>query len=153
MISWRVIKWCSVKDYFGHIAVSQSGSTELRMFVENVVCLAHQTSCEFLLTPDFLWHRRAIWNAMLTSSNPWPCQTFVTSGLFCALWQHPRAHICQNVRRLRGSQCIHFISPTQAGYYYLAVYKCCFFDCNNPFFQKAAGAAGTLHGQIAWQRT
>lgn len=41
-----------------------------------------------------------------------PSQTCVPSGL---LWQHPRAHICQDMQRPGGSRCIHFTSRAHSG--------------------------------------
>lgn len=78
----------------------------------------------------FLWHHHAIWNASCsqdahtqvpTRGRPRPVSQVACLVL---LWQHPRAQICQDVQKLRGSQRIHFITLTQAVWdYYLAVYK------------------------------
>lgn len=53
------------------------------------------------------------------------------------LWQHLGAHIGQDVRRLRGSQCIHFTPLTQAvGYYWFtndcSKYTCSCSRCTSP---------------------
>lgn len=80
--------------------------------------------------PRFSWHHHAIWNASCSQDAHTQVSTRGSLGLLsqvaclALLWQHPKAHICQDVRRLRGSQCIHFISLTQAVWdYYLVVYK------------------------------
>lgn len=58
------------------------------------------------------------WNASRSGdANPQvptrgPSQTCVPSGL---LWQHPRAHICQDMQRPGGSRCIHFTSRAHSG--------------------------------------
>lgn len=130
-VSWRtvlpVFKMC-----VGCLTqASQRWGLLWKMF--SFLSLSYQTSCAccwFARTLDFLWHHHAVWNASCSQDAhtqvPTRGSPRLMSQVACLvlLWQHPRAHICQDVRRLRGSPCIHFISLTQAVWdYYLAVYK------------------------------
>lgn len=78
---------------------------------------AIKKSCTFVQILDFCVMAMQ-WNASRCGdANPQvltrgPLQTCVPSGL---LWQHPRAHIYQDMQRPIGSRCIHFTSRAHSG--------------------------------------
>lgn len=78
---------------------------------------AIKSSCTFVGILDFCvmamqWNASCCGDANPQVPTRGPSQTCVPSGL---LWQHPRAHICQDMQRPRGSRCIHFTSRAHSG--------------------------------------
>lgn len=99
-MSWQYFRWSP-----------RSPSTLLSVFRQS-------SGYHICADPGFFCGVAVRWNASRSGdANPQvptrgPSQTCVPRGL---LWQHPRAHICQDMQRPGGSRCIHFTSRAHSG--------------------------------------